>query len=443
MEGWLENIRVVFNAATLSPIYIPTVREEWKKAVNQKSPPTSEDPEDPAKQPKKSADPKPVRKPVAKKSSTKQQKSGSKKDDGKDKSQSQAEDPEKQPEGPIDEPDPPHPSKDPEVPQPPEEDPQGPLAKKQNLENQEPNQKVPSQRMMNQMNLYPNVLQVGLLEINLHGIRHKTGVTYDTKKTGPAAVPPENLLDVTRKQKAGCQPKPSTSEGHPASKRKRTAPTRWLPHTQQRTTYMMGDKITPVWGLIHKGSMDPTEDWRVPIYQPPKFIEKQKAAQKEAKKQKQRYKRYKPGQLMLKENKYYKKNAGFIIAISAIRRLCLEIGYDYKEKINFQLHAYRLLQEAAEWYLVRVFKDTNFLAAHVKRITINTKDMVLERKVSGDYGLHNTWAWNPDHLTRPWAYEGKLTKEQRKIRKQYLGSKQDYRKQTWKVRVPKQRERNK
>ena len=104
-----------------------------------------------------------------------------------------------------------------------------------------------------------------------------------------------------------------------------------------------------------------------------------------------KYKRYRPGQLALKEIKYYKYNAGFIIPISAIRRLCLEIGYDFKEKITFQLHAYRLLQEAAEWYLVRVFKDTNLLAAHARRITINTRDMVLARKVSGDYGLYNTW----------------------------------------------------
>ena len=63
--------------------------------------------------------------------------------------------------------------------------------------------------------------------------------------------------------------------------------------------------------------------------------------------------------------------------------------------------------------------------------------MVLARKVSGDYGLYNTWAWNSENLTRPWAYEGKLDPEQRKIRRHYLGSKQEYRKQTWKVKVRK------
>ena len=237
---------------------------------------------------------------------------------------------------------------------------------------------------------------------------YKSDVVYDMKRTGQAAVSPEGLLDVTRKRKAGCQPKPSTSRVPSASKRKITTPARWLPQTQPRTTYMLGNKITPAWGLIQQGSMDPTENWRIPVYKPPKFTEKQEAARKEAKKKKLRYKRYRPGQLALREIKYYKNNASFVIPISAIRRLCLEIGYDYKEKISFQLHAYRLLQEAAEWYLVRVFKDTNLLAAHARRITINTKDMVLTRKVSGDYGQHNTWAWNSDYLDRPWAYTGKI-----------------------------------
>ena len=200
---------------------------------------------------------------------------------------------------------------------------------------------------------------------------------------------------------------------------------------------MMGYKITPTWGLIQKGSMDPTENWRVPIYKLPKLTEKQEAAQKEAKRRKLKYRRHRPGQLALKEIKYYKYNAGFIIPIAAICRLCLEIGYDCKENISFQLHAYRLLQEAAEWYFVRVFKDTNLLAAHTRRITINTRDMVLARKVSGDYGMHNTWAWNSEHLVRPWAYTGKLTKEQRKIRKHYLGNKNEYKKQPWKVKVRK------
>ena len=89
------------------------------------------------------------------------------------------------------------------------------------------------------------------------------------------------------------------------------------------------------------------------------------------------------------------------------------------------------------WYLVRMFKDTNLLATYAKRITLIPKDLVLARKLSGDYGKHNTWAWNSKQLNRPWAYKGKLDKEKRKIRKHYLGSSKDYREQSWKVKVRK------
>ena len=68
------------------------------------------------------------------------------------------------------------------------------------------------------------------------------------------------------------------SAGPTAQKRKKTTPARWLPQTQPRTTYIMGNKITPVWGMIHKDSMDPAEDWMVPIYQPPKLTDRQEAA---------------------------------------------------------------------------------------------------------------------------------------------------------------------
>ena len=157
---------------------------------------------------------------------------------------------------------------------------------------------------------------------------YKSDTAYDTKKTGPAAIPPEDALEVTRKRKVSSQPKPSPSGASTSQKRKKVAPSHWSPQTQPRTTYIMGDKAYPTWGLIHKGSMDPKENWQVPIYTQPKITDQQEAARKEAHKKKLKYKRYKPEQLALKEIRYYrdKKNVGFIIPISAIRRLCLEVG---------------------------------------------------------------------------------------------------------------------
>ena len=451
LERWLDDLEMTLSATEMSPVYIPTVREKWVKAAQQKPTPTPEDPEKPPRQPNEPTGPKPSRKHVAKKSGAGRQKTGGEDDNKGDNSQPdpnkslQTEYLEGQPGDVLGEPrDDPLPlGPDPKDSQPPSTDPKDPLKPKPKPKGTGVKPKRPKPKNaagVTPKGMKPDEPVPKSTTGTVPGGQttwYKSDVVYDMKRTGLAAIPPENLLNVTRKRKAGCQPKPSTSGGPSANKRKRTTPARWLPQTQPRTTYMMGNKITPAWGLIQKGSMDLTENWRVPIYKPPKFTEKQEAARQEAKKKKLKYKRYRPSQLALKEIKYYKYNAGFVIPISAIRRLCLEIGYDCKEKISFQPHAYRLLQEAAEWYLVRVFKDRNLLAAHARRITINTRDMVIARKVSGDYGLHNTWAWNSDNLVRPWVYTGKLTKEQRKIRKHYLGSKRDYRKQTWKVKVRK------
>ena len=418
LEHWLEDLEMVLKATDMSPVYIPTVKEEWVRAVQLKPPTSQEDPENLLKQPNKSTGPKPARKHVAKKSGAGRQKSDDKNKEKVDNSNqglnvpSQTESLEEQPgdltEEPGDGSQPP--GTDPKNTQPSSTEPTGPLPPKPKPKNSGGKPKRPKPKSA------AGVTPKGTkpdepVPKNTTGTTPRSQTTwykseeaYDLKRTGPVAVPPANLLDVTRKRKVECQPKSSTSSGPTANKRKRTTPACWLPQTQPRTTYMMGNKITPAWGLIQKGSMDPAENWRIPIYKPPKFTEKQEVVKQAAKKKKLKYKRYRPGQLALKEIKHYKYNAGFIIPISAIRRLCLEIGNDFKEKITFQLHAYRLLQEAEEWYLVRVFKDTNLLAAHARRITINTRDMVLARKVSGDYGLYNTWAWNSDNLDRPWAY---------------------------------------
>ena len=108
---------------------------------------------------------------------------------------------------------------------------------------------------------------------------------YDIKRTGPAAIHPENLLDVTRKWKAADQPKPSTTGGALTQKRKKTTKSRWLPQTQPHTTYVVRDKVFPAWGFVSKGSIDQAENWRVQIYIPPKFTDKQEEAKKKTKKE--------------------------------------------------------------------------------------------------------------------------------------------------------------
>jgi len=52
---------------------------------------------------------------------------------------------------------------------------------------------------------------------------------------------------------------------------------------------------------------------------------------------------------------------------------------DLKKDFKFQSTAMLALQEAAEAYLVGIFKDTNLCAIHAKCVTITPKDMQLAR----------------------------------------------------------------
>ena len=48
---WLEDVEMILGATAMSHVYIPTVREEWIKAVQQKPTPILQYPENLPKQP--------------------------------------------------------------------------------------------------------------------------------------------------------------------------------------------------------------------------------------------------------------------------------------------------------------------------------------------------------------------------------------------------------
>ena len=60
-----------------------------------------------------------------------------------------------------------------------------------------------------------------------------------------------------------------------------------------------------------------------------------------------------------------------------------EIARNFVPDIRFQLVALEALQEAAEDYLVKVFKDSNLLAKHANRVTVKPADMLLATKLGG------------------------------------------------------------
>ena len=52
--------------------------------------------------------------------------------------------------------------------------------------------------------------------------------------------------------------------------------------------------------------------------------------------------------------------------------------------IRFQSSALGALQESVEAYLVSLFEDTNLCAIHAKRVTIQSKDIQLARRLRGE-----------------------------------------------------------
>jgi histone H3 len=68
----------------------------------------------------------------------------------------------------------------------------------------------------------------------------------------------------------------------------------------------------------------------------------------------------------------------------SFQRLVREIGHGYKSDLRFQSSAIGALQEAAEANLISLFEDTNLCAIHAKRVTIQSKDIHLARRLRGE-----------------------------------------------------------
>ena len=94
--------------------------------------------------------------------------------------------------------------------------------------------------------------------------------------------------------------------------------------------------------------------------------------------------RYRPGTVALREIRRYQKSSELLMRKLPFQRLVREIAQDFKEGVRFQSTAILALQEAAEAYLVSLFEDTNLVAIHAKRVTIQPKDLQLARRIRGE-----------------------------------------------------------
>ena len=94
--------------------------------------------------------------------------------------------------------------------------------------------------------------------------------------------------------------------------------------------------------------------------------------------------RFRPGTVALREIRKYQKSTELLIRKAPFERLVREIAQDFKTDLRFQHSAIGALQEAAEYYLVGLFEDTNLCAIHAKRVTIMPKDIQLARRIRGE-----------------------------------------------------------
>ncbi|RKF75181.1 histone H3 [Golovinomyces cichoracearum] len=93
---------------------------------------------------------------------------------------------------------------------------------------------------------------------------------------------------------------------------------------------------------------------------------------------------YKPGTVALREIRRYQKSTELLIRKLPFQRLVREIAQDFKSDLRFQSSAIGALQESVEAYLVSLFEDTNLCAIHAKRVTIQSKDIQLARRLRGE-----------------------------------------------------------
>jgi histone H3 len=78
------------------------------------------------------------------------------------------------------------------------------------------------------------------------------------------------------------------------------------------------------------------------------------------------------------------KNTDLLIRKAPFHRLVCKFALKFgKSNLQMQSTAVLALQEAAEYFMVDVFSNTNLCAIHGKRVTIMKKDMVLACHIQG------------------------------------------------------------
>jgi hypothetical protein len=74
------------------------------------------------------------------------------------------------------------------------------------------------------------------------------------------------------------------------------------------------------------------------------------------------------------------------------------------------------MQEAAESYMISLYEDTNLCAIHAKRVTIMPKDLLLARRIRGEFKNFITNE-DPEKKEKELRDEDERRTEERRLRK--------------------------
>ena len=105
--------------------------------------------------------------------------------------------------------------------------------------------------------------------------------------------------------------------------------------------------------------------------------------------------RYHPRLLALREIRRYQQSTECLIKRTPFNKLIKKISQEYRVcpdgpgmpsvQVRFQSTALAALQEAAENFLVGLFKDVNLLAVHAKKVTVMPRYIRLALRIRGDH----------------------------------------------------------
>ena len=116
-------------------------------------------------------------------------------------------------------------------------------------------------------------------------------------------------------------------------------------------------------------------------------------AQKAARKRKTGYteqkkkRRFRPRTVALWEIRRYQKSTELLIRKLPFRWLIQQIMHHFRADFWIASAVVGALQDAAEAYLIGLFKDTNLCVINAKRVTIMLKDIQLAQRIRGE----RTW----------------------------------------------------